>query len=249
MTSRTIRYWAFQKKIRLMLLADRTDDPKATNFEEVINLPDPGRFIRRLDLSHWEVVNDWKAITDAGVTEVYMKATEGVGSADRVAEVYAAKAKSLGLKIGYYHYGRPDKRNGGTVISDATAEAEYFLGRVAELPSPDLPPSLDLEDRPDWDSPLLPDEYLLWLQTFLKRVHQPGKPPPYINSRKQYLDIKLPANHGLGSKYPLWLSRYHIDYKRAIPVKGWTNWAVWQFTDIGRLSAGNTDLDLNWVRK
>lgn len=248
MTTRTIRYWAYRRQIKLSLLPDAPPDPKATNFEEVLNMPNPANFKRRIDLSHWEVVNDWDAIIKAGVTEVYMKVTEGVGSYDVTALPFAEKAKSLGLKIGYYHFGRPDTKAGGSVIADATVEADDFLNTVAKLPPADLPHSLDLEDAPPWDSPLKPDDYLLWLQTFLTRVQKPGDPPPYINSRKSYLEPKLPANHGLGAKYPLWLSRYHADFNQSLPIRGWTKWSVWQFTDIGRLGAGNTDLDLNWVR-
>lgn len=248
MQARTTRYWSYRRQRKISFFEDLPPDPKATNFEEVINFPDPQNYIRRIDLSHWEVVNDWKAITEAGVTEVYVKVTEGVGTYDTTAKSFAEKAKSLGLKVGYFHFGRPDTKAGGTIVSDATAEADDFLKTVAQLPTPDLPHSLDLEDTKTWDSPLKPDEYLLWLQTFLARIQKPGDPVPYINSRRSYLDVKLPDNHGLNTTYPLWLSRYHIDYNQSLPVKGWTEWAVWQFTDIGRLGAGNTELDLNWVK-
>ena len=249
MSSRTIRYFAYRKEIKLSLLNTAPPDPVATDFQGVLNMPNPADYIRRIDLSHWETVNDWDSILKAGVTQVYMKVTEGVGTYDITALPFAEKAKSLGLEIGYYHFGRPDTKAGGTVMNDALAEADDFLKTVAALPVPDLPPALDLEESGTWDTPLKPADYLKWLETFLARIEQPGEPPPYINSRKSYLEPKLPANHGLGAKYPLWLSRYHQDYNQAITIRGWKNWSVWQFTDSGKVGNGNTDLDLNWVRK
>ena len=70
-----------------------------------------------------------------------------VGTPDIKAKEHANNAGQMGLKIGYYHFCRPDKRNGGSVESDATAEADEALNIIAGLQKSDLPLVLDLEDQ------------------------------------------------------------------------------------------------------
>lgn len=225
------------------------------SFNELVNVPGGASFRKGIDISHHNVLNDWNAIRNAGVSFVYIKISEGVGTPDSKAKTHAAAARNAGLQIGYYHFGRPDKKHGGgTVSGDATAEAQEVKSLLSNLPAADLPLMLDLEDvvkngRVAWDSPLPPAEYLAWVEKFLGFFHDQAQPAkaPLIYSRKNYLDAKLPNTHTLGSRYKLWLSRYTADYKKSQPVKGWSDWTVWQFTEAGKLG-NNLDLDLNIAR-
>lgn len=70
-----------------------------------------------IDISHHNEFMNWAAIKDSGASFVFIKISEGVGTPDHKAIEHANNAKQTGLKIGYYHFCRPDKRNGGTVIS------------------------------------------------------------------------------------------------------------------------------------
>ena len=92
-----------------------------------INLPGmpanlPKNFRLGIDVSHHNENPDWDAFKNTGAGFVYIKIGEGVGTPDQKARIHADNAKAKGLKIGYYHFCRPDKKNGGTVESDATAE-------------------------------------------------------------------------------------------------------------------------------
>lgn len=220
------------------------------SFDELVNVPgSSANYLRGIDISHHNNLNDWKAIKDAGVSFVYIKTSEGVGTPDNLAQTNALLAKQNGLKVGYYHFGRPDTKNGGTVEKDAQAEAKEVKDLLSNLPTADLPLMLDLEDTASWDSPLQPADYLKWVESFLANFFSPANPAntPFIYSRKEYLDRKLPATHTLGSRYRLWLSRYTNDYQAAVPARGWADWHIWQFTEAGILGA-NSKLDLN-IRK
>lgn len=211
-----------------------------------INLPLNYRI--GIDISHHNDKPDWESINNAGVSFVYIKISEGVGTPDNKAKDHANKAKQLGLRIGYYHFCRPDKRNGGSVISDATAEADEALKMISGLQKPDLPLVLDLEDQQNWDTPLLQNDYLLWVTTFLNRIKEKSGVDCMIYSRKEYLDRKLPANHNLGN-YKVWMSYYPSKpdaNKVSCPV-GWKDWAMWQYTETGVIG-NNPKLDINVLK-
>jgi len=210
-------------------------------------LPDnlPVNFRLGVDVSHHNGQPDWEACKNAGASFVFIKISEGVGTRDAKANENATNARMHGLRIGYYHFCRPDEKNGGTVISDATAEANEALQTMAGLPKPDLPLVLDLEDWNGGDSPLDKTNYLLWVTTFLKHIKDESGTDPIIYSRKEYLDRKLPAGHGLG-KYKLWISLYpdHPDYNSIACPNGWTNWSIWQYTAKGTIGKSLL-LDIN----
>ena len=210
-----------------------------------VNLPQPYR--AGIDISHHNNIHDWLAIKNAGITFVYIKLSEGVGTPDANAKKNALAAKQHNLKIGYYHFCRPDTKNGGTVINDATAEADEALKRMAVIPTPDLPLVLDLEDQEHWDTPLNKVDYLKWINTFINRIKTKSSMECMIYSRKGYLDSHLPADHNLGS-IKLWVSRYTLRdaQKLTLPV-GWDDWSIWQYCEDGVIGS-NSKLDINILK-
>ncbi len=210
-----------------------------------IHLPSPCRM--GIDISHHNNLPDWQGIVNAGTSFVFLKISEGVGTPDAKAGQNAATAKQHGLKIGYYHFCRPDARNGGSVINDATAEVEDAMHRIAAITTPDLPLVLDLEDQQGWDTPLAPNDYLLWINTFIERIISSTGVPPIIYSRKEYLNRKLPFDHNLG-KYKLWISLYSSrDCNKVSCPVGWQDWAMWQYCEDGIIGR-NSKLDINIMK-
>ena len=211
-----------------------------------VNLPK--NFQAGIDISHYNVNPDWTAIKNAGVNFVYIKISEGVGTPDKKAKEHASNAKQIGLRIGYYHFCRPDKRNGGSVISDAIAEADEALKMMTLLPKSNLPLVLDLEDQVNWDTPLDKPEYLLWVTSFLNRIKEKSGTDCVIYSRKEYLDRRLPANHNLGN-YKVWMSYYPAkpDATKVPCPAGWKEWAIWQYTETGVIG-NNPKLDINVLK-
>jgi GH25 family lysozyme M1 (1,4-beta-N-acetylmuramidase) len=210
-----------------------------------IHIPSPCRL--GIDISHHNTLNDWNAIKNSGVSFSYIKLSEGVGTPDVKAGGNASVAKQNGFKIGYYHFCRPDTRNGGTVNTDAIAEADEALYRMKPITKPDMPLVLDLEDQQSWDTPLQPAEYLIWINTFINRIKDKSGGECMIYSRKEYLERKLPPNHDLG-KYRLWISLYSANDCTNVkcPV-GWNDWAIWQYCQNGVIGS-NTNLDINILK-
>lgn len=203
-----------------------------------------------IDLSHHNSKADWNAFKNAGVKFAYIKISDGSKNPDGKAMEHAQNAKAYGLKIGYYHFCRPDARQGGTVVSDALDEANDSLKIIADLPKADLPLVLDLENDSgaNWDSPLNKQDYLLWVTTFINQIKAANESDPVLYSRKEYLDRKLPKDHQLGI-YKLWISYYpdRPDYNNVPCPIGWNDWAVWQFTENGKIGLTNP-LDINVLK-
>jgi lysozyme len=209
------------------------------------NLPSP--FRAGIDVSHHNVLPDWDALRLAGISFVYIKISEGVGTPDVKAKDLARQAAEYQLKTGYYHFCRPDRRNGGTVTLDATAEADDALGRMSAIGPSELPLVMDLEDQQQWDTPLEPKDYLSWVNTFMARIKDKTGRMPAIYSRKKYLDQKLPADHGLGV-CKLWISRYGIRDARQLELPvGWYDWSLWQYCEDGVIGE-NSKLDINILK-
>lgn len=210
-----------------------------------IHLPVPCKM--GIDISHHNNLTDWGGIKSAGICFAYIKLSEGVGTPDSKAAKNAAMAKQHALKIGYYHFCRPDTRNGGSVASDATAEANEAIHRMASITPADLPLTLDLEDQAGWDTPLSPADYLLWIHTFIDRIIENNGTPPVIYSRREYLNRKLPHDHDLG-KYKLWISLYSSrDCNKVRCPVGWQDWAMWQYCEDGIIGR-NSKLDINVMK-
>jgi lysozyme len=210
------------------------------------NLPENYRI--GIDISHHNSNPDWAAISNSGVSFVFIKISEGVGSPDHMAMEHADNAKQKGLRIGYYHFCRPDNKNGGSVINDAIAEAEEALKIIAELKVPDLPLVLDLENQNTWDTKLSKPDYLLWVSTFLNRIKEKSGVDCIIYSRKEYLDRKLLSTHNLG-KYKIWISYYPSlpDANKVVCPNGWDDWAIWQYTEKGVIGNSNP-IDINILK-
>lgn len=224
---------------------------KPGDFRDVINLPVPleDGFVKGIDISHHNRIISWPEVRKVGIEFVYIKITDGVATPDTMADTHAREARQQGLKIGYYHFCRPDRKIGGTVDSDARAEAKEVTDTLKGLPKADLPLMIDLEDQDNrWDTPLNPGDYLTWTTVFLDNVFTGTDPLsfPIIYSRKEYLDRKLPGSHSLTTR--LWLSRYNPDSTQAISANGWPDWTIWQFTDAGQIGP-NGPLDLDIWRK
>lgn len=210
-----------------------------------INLPFPYR--AGIDISHYNSLPDWTAIKNAGVSFVYIKLSEGVGTPDVRAKENALKAKQNNFRIGYYHFCRPDTRNGGTVESDATAEADEALKRMSFITKPDLPLVLDLEDQQSWDTSLNSSQYLIWINIFIQQICEKSGGTCMIYSRKNYLDEHLPAKHDLG-KIKLWISKYSTnDCKDVKCPVGWSDWAMWHYCKDG-IIGDNSKLDINILK-
>jgi lysozyme len=185
------------------------------------------------------------------VTDVIIRLSLGYNDIDQKAASYANGAMAQGIRVGYYHFAYPDTKSGGTVLKDAKNEANYFtsLFQAGQLPTPNRL-AVDLEmwkESPPQDSPLGKADYLAWVKEFLSNVYSVVPSVPcLIYGSAGYLDAHLPTAHGLGS-IPLWVAHYTANPSPKLP-KGWTNYDLWQYTDVGGVDGITGFCDMNRTR-
>ena len=190
--------------------------------------------LKGIDISKWQAGIDLSKIdTDF----VICKATEGVGYTDKNCDGFYQQAKSLGKKLGVYHFARPDLRN------TATAEADWF---VRETKGYHKEAILIL----DWESGDLGN--VTWAKSWLDRVYEKTGVKPVI-----YMSASVMSSYDWSSvanaDYGLWVANYGSNNGTAqesvfdrYPLKYWSFYALWQYTSTGKLSGYSGNLDLNY---
>ena len=190
--------------------------------------------LKGIDISHWQKGIDLGAID---VDFVICKATEGNGYTDEMCDTFYQKAKSLGKKLGVYHFARPDLGN------SPEAEADWFVKETLGYHKEAM---LIL----DWESGNLKDT--VWARKWLDRVYSKTgvKPVIYMSA-----SVMSSANWGdvVAGDYGLWVANYGSNNGTAqeevfnrYPLKYWSFYALWQYTSKGRLNGYNGNLDLNY---
>lgn len=190
--------------------------------------------LKGIDISHWQKGIDLGAVD---VDFVICKATEGNGYTDEMCDTFYQKAKSLGKKLGVYHFARPDLGN------TAEAEADWFIKETLGYHKEAM---LVL----DWESGDLTN--VAWAKAWLDRVYSKTGVKPVI-----YMSASV--MHGadwssvVKADYGLWVANYGTNDGTAqesvfdrYPLKYWSFYALWQYTSKGRLNGYNGNLDLNY---
>lgn len=187
-----------------------------------------------IDISHHQKGIDLGAIKFDGVI---IKATEGNGYTDEMCDTFYQKAKSLGKKLGVYHFARPDLGN------SPEAEADWFVKETLGYHKEAM---LIL----DWESGNLQDT--VWARKWLDRVYSKTGVRPVIYMSAS---VMRSANWGdvVAGDYGLWVANYGTNDGTAqesvfdrYPLKYWDFYALWQYTSKGRLNGYNGNLDLNY---
>ena len=190
--------------------------------------------LKGIDISHHQRGIDLGAVN---VDFVICKATEGNGYTDEMCDTFYQKAKSLGKKLGVYHFARPDLGN------SPEAEADWFVKETLGYHKEAM---LIL----DWESGNLQDT--TWARKWLDRVYSKTgvKPVIYMSA-----SVMSSANWGdvVAGDYGLWVANYGSNNGTAqeevfnrYPLKYWDFYALWQYTSVGRLNGYNGNLDLNY---
>jgi lysozyme len=186
--------------------------------------------IKIIDVSVHQGSINWEAVAADGVQGVLIKATEGVGFQDANLTPNAEGAAAAGIKVGYYHYARPETGN------TALAEVSSFLAAIDGLPV-SLPLVLDVEDKA---SQLGAAKLTDWAYTWLTEVQIRSGHRVMLYTGASF------ARSYLGSKlaeFPLWVAHYGATTPMANST--WDKWAVFQYSETGKVSgiAGNVDMN------
>ena len=190
--------------------------------------------LKGIDISHWQEGIDLGAID---VDFVIIKATEGNGYTDVMCDTFYQKAKSLGKKLGVYHFARPDLGN------SPEEEADWFIKETLGYHKEAM---LVL----DWESGDLTN--VAWAKAWLDRVYSKTgvKPVIYMSASVMH---SADWSSVVNADYGLWVANYGTNNGTAqesvfdrYPLKYWSFYALWQYTSKGRLNGYNGNLDLNY---
>ena len=226
----------------------------------------PGARIHGVDISRWQHPNEktinFTKMAESGVRFVFIKGSDGHDPADSQAKKYLLldrpAAQAAGLYTGFYHYAYlPDTINTKQIVTDAKAQAQKVIWRLASIggyTNQDLPVALDIENNCVRSISGVCKKYMnkkyvtLWAQTWLDEVASKTNRKPMVYSYPQFLQTAMLRSAEL-AKYPLWIAAYGKDPAVATNSPGmkkvgcfahsWTksncspNWQVWQYTSCG----------------
>jgi len=194
-----------------------------------------------IDVSHWDAGIDWPKVRATGQRFVFAKATEGIVYKDDTFKDNWFGAKSAGLLRGAYHFFRCNV--------DAKKQADYFIDFVKAVKDDgELPAVLDLETNDGVSKEKIVPAAKVWLD----RVEAAFGRKPIIYSGQYFLQDFLVQPGGgpppWAKDYPLWLAQYPFQYNEGMKPflpRGWFNWAIWQYSDKGRVNGINASVDMN----
>ncbi len=188
--------------------------------------PDSDHPVVGIDVSKYQRVVDFEKVKAAGISYVFVRATEGITYQDADFESNYRQARLAGLVVGAYHFYETNDEPG--------EQLENFTS-VAQLKPGDLPPVIDIEKLHHQDDLDLVES----LKTFLRglEIHYGVKPIVYsgLNFANRYMT-------GFGD-YPLWLAEYEVA-EPTLP-HGWTDWTFWQWSQTAKVAgiSGKVDAD------
>jgi len=192
-----------------------------------------------IDVSHWQGSIDWSKVRAAGKKFAFIKASEHTSFVDDKYQTNRSNAKAAGLKVGAYHFARPDV---GT--TDAYAEADHFI-ETADWKSGELRPVLDLEDTGGLSSSALQT----WVKAFLQRIYDRTGVRAIIYVSPSFWSSKM-ANSTWFAKNGydvLWIAHWTTASSPTTPAENWggKGWTFWQYTSDGSVSGISGRVDLN----
>jgi lysozyme len=182
----------------------------------------------------------FEAMKRAGVFGVWHKVSEGETFADQDFHPRAQAARAAGLRVGGYHFARPEHGN-------ADAQAAYFVAHLGKVQRRDLHPVLDLEVN---DAHLNPVALHLWAKTFLARVHALSGVRALTYSSPSYIGSQH-WQRTFGTGAGLWLAEWGPndgkDHGYHVP-RPWRKVAAHQFTSVGTVPGVHGHVDLSHAR-
>ncbi|MBP5277425.1 MAG: glycoside hydrolase family 25 protein [Prevotella sp.] len=190
-----------------------------------------GYEIRGIDISHYQGSINWEKLSNAQIEHcplrfVMIKATEGSTQVDENFQENFKNARDYGFIRGAYHFWSNQ--------SSARDQAYFFLKKV-HLKDGDLPPVLDVENKPaDMSVEDFQREILTWMHIVEDKYHVKPILYTYYKFKQQYLSTSV------FDDYPYWIAHYYVDQ---IEYEG--EWKFWQHTDAGRLPGIKGSVDFN----
>ncbi|WP_323789896.1 glycoside hydrolase family 25 protein [Psychroserpens sp.] len=214
--------------------SSNSNTAQATSLSDYVNSNSKKGFLTGIDIHETNNEINWKEVEKAGISFVYIKATEGIYFPQNhpvFINQWTNVAKTTILRGAYFYYvtdrleDTPEK------------QAKNFIDSVLTVHKPtDLPPALDIEkiDFSNVHRDQLEDNLLIWLGLVEKAF---GKQPIIYTNRYYYKKILA---SGKLKDYPVWIA--DPDSKEQ---PGASNWVFWQNKLDAVVPFINDKVDLN----
>lgn len=197
-----------------------------------------------IDVSVYQGKINWSKVARSGERFVFAKATEGITYDDPTWARNRSRAARHGLRVGAYHFARPEGGSSGARETDARREARHYL-RVARLRRGHLIPVLDLEVSGGLGCSALKQWTRVWLRLVSRRLGEKGAiyTSPHF-WQTSMCDTKWFARRGYRA---LWIAHWQTS-RPFVPAGNWggRGWTFWQWTSCGSVPgiSGCVDRDL-----
>lgn len=191
--------------------------------------------VKGLDLSHHQGDIDWSQIKSQGYQFVFLKATEGEGFRDKRYKFNYDGAKSIGLKVGAYHF--------WSFCKDPRKQIQNILETVPRLGG-DLVPALDMETIKKCEYTSLEEEkrvILGHLKFALEELSFQFGKPPVIYTTTEFLN-----------QHPIIKDQETQYWVRSLvgpPSLVGADWLLWQYHNAGRVDGISGPVDLNVIKE
>jgi GH25 family lysozyme M1 (1,4-beta-N-acetylmuramidase) len=191
-----------------------------------------------IDVSRWQGTIDYAAVKASGRSFVVAKATEGIGYLDPNWSKNRTAAAAAGLKVGGYHFARPDLNP-----TNPAGEADWFVSQLNVAPGM-LVPALDLEVAGSLSTTALAN----WVGAWLDEVYAKTGARAMIYVSPAFWTGKLANTTKFADEgYTiLWVAHWFVNTP-SVPANNWGGhgWTFWQYDDCGTVPGvpNCTDLD------
>ena len=194
-----------------------------------------------IDVSHWQNTIDWAAVAAAGKRFAFIKATEKQTYNDPMYETNRAGAKAAGMRVGAYHFARPD-----ATTNDAVIEADHFAD-VAAPRSGEIYPTLDLEVS----GGLATRTLIEWVWDFLDEFRARTGLTVIIYTTPTFWRNSMgdTTEFATGGYPRLWIANWDVGWPD-VPADDWGGYgaAFWQYSDCGTVPGVQGCVDTDHYR-
>ncbi len=197
----------------------------AQNPDSYVQCEDTCSHIHGIDLSHYQGEVFWENVGEnSKMAYVYLKATEGSTKIDETYERNIELAHRYGLKVGSYHFFRPQ--------TNLSEQLENFKSQCRPGDQ-DLIPMIDIETTGGLKTDEFCDSLFLFLDMVEETYHQKPMLYTYQNFYNKHLCGKI-------SDYKLMIAVYSGEEPILDDDHDYT---IWQYTAKGRINGINTYVD------
>lgn len=193
------------------------------------------RKVKGIDVSEYQDDVDWKKVKAAGIDFAFLRASKGNDYVDPKFAANREGAREAGLKIGYYHYFRPD--------ASVDQQVKTFVDTVGKAEPDSLRLVIDTENQKLWAPYTLPQRIKMiddWCAGVKKALGSSAQ--VIIYGSPSFFDDSLKNDPSLAKK-ELWIANYKVAEPR-VP-KPWDTWKFWQYSETGKVPGINTNVDLD----